>query len=177
VRQCAAVAGMVPIGVVAGLAHARWSGAVVGAAGVVLVVLLVVLAGVRQRVRDEAIDLLLTGYQNAPISAVQKERRRLSSGRARLGLSRTYVTIARQAQPGAGLVTPGARPLFQRSVVQGVVEELLAIARALEAGRACAPAVARAERLITNGTSKLYGSDQHALKAELNRILGDLQDQ
>lgn len=175
VGQSAAVAAVLGAGIAARVANASWSWPLVGAAAIVLVALLIVLAAVRQRVRDEAIDLLLTGYQNAPIGAVQTERRRLVSRRTRQALGMSYVTIARQARPAAGLVVAGARPLFQRRIVRGVIEELLAIGRALQDDRVAAPAVARAERLITDGTSNLYGSDQRSLKAELDRILDDLE--
>ncbi len=135
VRQSAAVAAVLAGGIATRAANVAWSWALIGAATIVLSTLLIILAGLRQRVRDEAIDLLMTGYQNAPIAAVQNERRRLVSRRTRHALSDTYTTIARQARPAA----------------------------------------ARAERLITNGTSNLYGSDQRALKAEFTRILDDLE--
>ena len=159
------------------IANATWSWPLIGAAAIVLVGLLIILAAVRQRVRDEAINLLLTGYENAPIAAVQNERRRLVSRRTRRALGMNYMTIARQAGPGAGLVVASARPLFQRRIVRGVIEELVAIGRALERDDVAAPAVARAERLITDGTSNLYGSDQRSLKVELQRILNDLKDE
>jgi hypothetical protein len=174
-RQCAAVGCTLLVGILAGLAHNGWSWPLVGAAGVVLVTLLVILAGLRQRVREEAIDLLLTGYLNAPVSAIQVERRRLSSPRTRLALSRTYLTITQQARSGARLA-PAARPLFHPWVVRDVEEELLAVAHALEAERVSVLTVARAERLITNGTSNLYGFDPGSLKSDLHRILDDLKD-
>ena len=175
-EQAGAVAAVLAIGIAARIGNESWSWPLIGAAGIVLVGLLIILAAVRQRVRDEAINLLLTGYENAPIAAVQNERRRLVSRRTRRALGKTYMTIARQAGPGAGLVVASARPLFQRRIVRGVINELVAIGQALERDDVAAPAVARAERLITDGTSKLYGSDQRSLKLELQRILDDLTD-
>jgi hypothetical protein len=176
-QQAAAVAAVLAIGAGARIAHVTWSWPLICAAGIVLVGLLIIRAAVRQRVRDEAINLLLTGYETAPIAAVQNQRRRLVSRRTRRALGRTYTTIARQAGPGAGLVVPSARPLFQRRIVRGVIDELVAIGQALERDDVAAPAVARAERLITDGTSNLYGSDQRSLKQELQRILKQLKDE
>jgi hypothetical protein len=172
-QQVGAVAVLLAIGVAARIASAAWSWALIGSAAVVLAGLLMIRAALRQQVRDEAINLLLTGYENASIGAVQNERRRLLAGRTRRALGRTYLTIARQAQLRAKFAL--ARPLFQCWVVRDVVEELIAIGRALEADQVGAPAVARAERLISDGTSSLYGSDPRPLRLELQRILDDLR--
>ena len=176
-QQAGAVAAVLAIGAVARIADVTWSWPLICAAGIVLVGLVIILAAVRRCVRDEAINLLLTGYEDAPIAAVQNERRRLVSRRTRRALGRTYTTIAREAGPGAGLVVASARPLFQRRIVRGVINELVAIGQALERDDVAAPAVARAERLITDGTSNLYGSDQRSLKLELQRILNHLKDE
>ncbi len=163
------------LGVGARVVDLTRSWAFIAAAGSVCTALIIMLVVVRQRVRDEAIELLLTGHQYAPIAAVENERRRLMSRSTRRALGKTYLTIADQARPKNVLLVAGARPLFQRRVVNTVIDELLAVGRALESDQAGAPAVARAERLITNGTSHLYGSDQQALKAELSRILDELE--
>ena len=175
-EQAGAVAAVLAIGIAARIGNETWSWPLIYAAGIVLVGLLIIRAAVRQGVRDEAINLLLTGYENVPIAAVQNERRRLVSRRTRCALGKTYMTIAREAGPGAGLVMASSRPLFQRRIVRGVINELVAIGQALERDDVAAPAVARAERLITDGTSNLYGSDQRALKLELQRILDELKD-
>ncbi|MGB0093750.1 MAG: hypothetical protein WBP81_14620 [Solirubrobacteraceae bacterium] len=68
----------------------------------------------------------------------------------------------------------GARPLFHPRTVAAILEDLLAVARALEAEGVSAQGVARAERVFTDGASPLYGHDVIALHAELRRVHHDL---
>lgn len=162
-------------GLVAWWTGVTWAWALAGAAVAVLGVLLMIVAARRQRVRDEAVGLLLSGYETGPIAAVHQQRKRLTARRTRRALSRTYRTIIYEARPRTTPVLAGTRPLFEPRVVRTVLAEILAVSRALEEDHVPATFVARAERLITATSSSLYGADPLALKADLRRILdGDV---
>ena len=139
-----------------------------------LSILTLLIAGFRQCKHDHAIDLILKGYQNVPIAAIQDQRRRLLSTRTRaLASPASFEEMIDQVQNWPTL-QPGGTPLFHPRTVAGAIEDLLAVARALESEVVSAQGVARAERAFTDGASPLYGHDVIALHAELRRVHHDL---
>ena len=117
--------------------------------------------------RDLCLELIIEGRGGVPLAAVEHERRRLDPRRrARLArLIEELVELAdrwptRPAQP---------RPLFDSRVVRQVAPQLRETACLVRAGDPPAPGVALVERLVTSGTSPLYGSEVEQLRQELGR--------
>lgn len=173
-RQWVLVAAVFLGAAAAGIAGEAWAWPLILGAGIVFSVLTLLIAGFRQCKHDQAIDLILKGYQNVPIEAIQDQRRRLLSTRTRSSLARHFEEMIDQVQKRPTLLPREARPLFHPRTVAGAIEDLLAVARALESNVVSAAGVARAERMITDGASPLYGHDVIALHAELRRVHHDL---
>jgi hypothetical protein len=117
--------------------------------------------------RDLCLELIIEGRGGVPLAAVERERRRLDPRRqARLARSlEELVELAdrwptRPAQP---------RPLFDSRVVRQVAPQLRETAGLVRAGDPPAPGVALVERLVTSGTSPLYGAEVEQLRQELGR--------
>jgi hypothetical protein len=117
--------------------------------------------------RDLCLELIIEGRGGVPLAAVEHERRRLDPcRRARLARSiEELVELAdrwptRPAEP---------RPLFDSRLVRQVAPQLRETACLMRAGDPPAPGVALVERLVTSGTSPLYGSDVEQLRRELGR--------
>jgi hypothetical protein len=138
-------------------------------ASVVFVVLTILAAAFRQREHDRAIDVILDGYEEIPIAAVRRQRRRLLSDRTRRTLARNFEHMIHQAS-APQIQMRGARPLFHLRVVAKVSPDLYEVVRLLRTGHVPARGVARAERMITDGTSPLYGLEVDALREELHRV-------
>ena len=85
----------------------------------------------RQRQSDRALDLILQGRETLPVTAIQRQRRRLVDPRTRLGLARAFETViiqqshdsARRSEPEAPL------PLFDRQESSAPANAELAAAR------------------------------------------------
>jgi hypothetical protein len=137
----------------------------------VLAILTVMLVSLRQRRRDLAVDLILQGRDNVPISAVRHECERLTSGRTRHALARAFEGITDDATRPPTLQPRGSRPLYHRAVVAPASPELQAIVRLLKMNAGSVSGVARAERVITGAASPLYGWDPGALRDELGRVI------
>jgi hypothetical protein len=171
-RQSVVVAGALLGSTVAYLAGQRWAWTLMLGAGIVLAILTLLAAGLQQCRRDRAIDLILKGCQNMPIAAIQCQRQRLLSRRTRTRLARNIRQTVKEVSKPAWQAREVA--LFHRQTVANATDDLLAVANALEADHVSAQGAARAERLISDGTSPFYGQDVIALRAELHRIHHDL---
>jgi hypothetical protein len=117
--------------------------------------------------RDLCLELIIEGRAGLPLAAVEHEWRRLDP-RRRACLARSIEEVAgladrRRTRPAQ------RRPLFVGRVVRQVAPQLRETARLLRADDAAAPGVALVERLVTSGTSPLYGSEVEPLRRELGR--------
>lgn len=174
IRQCTLVAAVLAGSIVA-LIEARARAAPLAvSSGVVLLILTAVVGAFRQRKRDCAIDLILEGHETVPITAVQHQRRRLLSPRTRTTLARNFEDMIEQASKPAQLQMRGARPLSDLGIVAKATPDLHELVGLLHGDHVSARGVARAERLITDGASPLYGHNVSALRAELHRVHFDL---
>ena len=169
-RQSIVIATVFAGSVVAVCAGARSAASIAASAGIVLVGVVIRGAAFRQRESDRAIDLILQGRETLPVTAIQRQQRRLIDPRTRLGLARAFETVISQATVRPKLRTRGTIPLFEVRVVAPVRAELAAVAALLREACPVALGVARAERLLTDGRSPLYGQSVQALCDELQHV-------
>lgn len=175
-RQWNHVAAELAGSVIARAEGGRWASGLVCSAGGVLVVLSLLLAVRVQARRDCVIDVILGGGEDLPVPIVQRARRRLVSSRNRVGLAESLEEIAREAaapRTGRVRIVPS---LFEPRVVAQVADELLQLSAELRTGHVSARGVASLERLVSYATSPLYGRDVAALRGELRRVRGLLEE-
>src|SRR5262249_25072018 len=139
-------------------------------AGAALVFVTALVVSVRQRRRDHAIDLILDGHESLPIAVVAEQCSRLASTRTRRALACRYVEMVDLATHHHRPLPAGAVPLYHLPVVVKATAELLEIVRLLQSPQVPIRGVARAERVIANAASPLYGWDSRALRAELRQV-------
>jgi hypothetical protein len=168
-RQSLVVAAMLTGSVIGDLDRQRWGLPLALSSAVVLAILSLTALGLRYRRRDRAIDLILEGREHVQIAAVQHERRRLMSERARTGLARSFEDVINESRR-TGPQMRASRPLFHLWVVRESSKELSELVSLLASHHTSVQGLARAERLIAGGTSPLYGDDAGALRAEIRRI-------
>ena len=173
-RQCVVVAAVLVGAIAAHIAGYAWAWTLILGAGVVLSILALLAVGFQQCKRDHAIDLILKGYQNFPIAAVQDQRRRLLAARTRLRLSRSLIHTVNEVSQRPRWQACGSVPLFHPQTIAEAIDELLEVAHALAVEEVSAQGIARAERLITDGASSFHGHDSIVLRAELRRTRHDL---
>jgi hypothetical protein len=173
-RQCTIVAAVLCGSGIACLEGRGWAAPLAVAAAITLAILAVVAVSLRQRRRDHAIDVILEGREEVGLAVVQRECGRLRSARTRRALARSFTEMVHQATHPQKLQMRGARPLYHLAIVAGVTDELLELASGLEREAVSTIGVARAERLITNAMSPLYGLEPGALRTELRRIISQL---
>jgi hypothetical protein len=142
--------------------------AVLVAAAAVQVALGCELALTVQRCRECARDLVIDGRGDLPIEAVQREWRRLEGGACREGLA-AWVDAVRDVAAHPAWWPGAVRPLFRPSVVAAVDSDLAELAARLRRESVGVRGVAMLERLLTQGTSPLYGNDVRGLREELRR--------
>ncbi len=162
----AAAALLAAIGTASGRA---WGLPLLVAGGIVQLGVLVRLALLAQVQRERASELIIAGRGGLPLTALERELRRLQRPRRRAGLADALEELVRAAERWPRIVPP-ARPVFDPRLVRAAAVELRAIAARLRAGTDAVSAVARVERLLTSGASPLYGREQEALRHELLRI-------
>jgi hypothetical protein len=167
-ERSVAVSLMLAIGVFALIDDLSIGGPLVVAAATVLAALLAragALAGTRNR---RAVELIVQGRGELPLEAVVRERQRLLDPVHRERLARSLDAIRTEVErpPGA---CHAIQPLYRVPVVRAVSFELGQTAGLVRNdGGLCG--LARAEQLITDGHSPLYGDDEVALRQELDRI-------
>ncbi len=169
-RQSIVIATALAGSVVAVCAGASSAASIAVSAAIVLAGVLIRGAASRQRQSDRAIDLILQGRETLPVTAIQRHRQRLLDPRTRLGLARAFETVISQATNRPTLRTRGTLPLFDLRVVAPANAELAAVAALLREACPVARGVARAERLLTDARSPLYGHSAQALCDELQHV-------
>ena len=169
-RQSIAIATVFAGSVVAASAGARPAVSIAVSAGIVLAAVVLRAAASRQQQSDRAIDLILQGRETLPVTAIQRQRRRLIDPRTTLELARAIETVISQATVRPKLRTRGTIPLFDVRVVAPATAELAAVAALLREPCPVARGVARAERLLTDARSPLYGHSARALCDELQHV-------
>ena len=136
------VAAVLAGSVIALIEGRSWASPLALSAAGVLLVLGVLLAAHLQRERDRAIELILEGREGVPVAAVQRQRRRLSSKRTRLGLASSFEDILEEASTRRRVQFRPLSPLFEPRVVRAVTNELrgvIALLRSEETRRAVSP--------------------------------------
>jgi hypothetical protein len=125
--------------------------------------------------RERACDLLIRGRGDLALAVVHRERRRLVDPRRRETLARTYESLGDEPD-ASGRVPCRACVIVMPSTMAKVRPELALIAALLRDDAASVRGVAAAERLITAGSSSLYGRDDEVLRQDLRRIAHLLRD-
>lgn len=144
---------------------------------VAVAVQLVLAAGLAAAValgRERARDLLIEGG-DVRLPVLARERRRLLGRRRRDALAGGLEDLVRCAER-RDCILPGSRPIFDPFLVRQVSAELLALASDLRSATVGVRGVARIERLLTIGTSPLFGTAADELRAELARIRIEVGD-
>jgi hypothetical protein len=147
-----------------------WAAPLAGAAAVVLAVLALIVAACRTHQRDRALDLILEGRDDIPVTEVQRQRTRLSSERTRRDLSLSLKEIVRDGASRNRRSSCRIPPLFDPAVVTAVAEDLRIISRLLLEHAGNVRGIALTELLVTRATSPLYGRDVVQLREELRRV-------
>jgi len=148
--------------------------AVLAAAALVEFVLAGAIVALRSVRRDLALQLIIDGRGDLPLRALIRERRRLSNPRTQAGLARALEGVIRAAARWPRTI-PTARPVFDVHQVRAATPQLKALAELLNAEPAQARAVALIERLLTCGSSPLYGEQPDELRHELELIRAELE--
>ena len=166
-KQSLAVAAALVGSVVARCEGDAWATAMTVSAGTVLLVLAAIAMTLAQRKRERALDLILEGHERIPVTAVQRERRRLLARRTRRRLARTFETVIEEGTTARMLPSGNASPLFDTAMVSSVQSEIRRVIAALPMACSHARGVARAERVLTDARSPLHGHDPEVLRQEL----------
>jgi hypothetical protein len=114
-------------------------------------------------------DLVIGGREQLPLAALRCELRRLRDPRRRAWLARAVKELADSADHPRREIGLGP-PLYNLRVLAAVQPQLRDLARSLQAGGGGVRGVALLDRLITSGTSPLYGRRVGPLRDELGRI-------
>ena len=172
-RQSTAT-GLVVVTCAAGvLFGADWARAPLIAAVAVQLVLAAFLAAAVALRRERARDLLIEG-RDVGLPVLARERQRLLAYRRRETLADTLEDLVHCAER-LDRMLPMSRPVYHGFVVRQLASELLALAADLRSAVGVR-GVARTERLLTIGTSPLFGTETEELRAELARIRTDVAD-
>jgi hypothetical protein len=155
----------------AGVADLR---ALVFTAAVVLAVLLGSRANAARVRRERAVQLIADGRADVPMAAVEREARRLRDPRRVFLLARSLDALRLEAR--APYRDRRTRPLYVPGVIREVDAEVAMLARLMRAEppRAGLAATARAERLLGDAESPLYGDDPRRLREEIARVVSAL---
>ena len=170
VRQSLAVAAVLVGSSIDLMAGRAWAATLAASATVVLVGLTAIAAACKQTQRDRALALILEGRENVPVAAVQHQRRRLLDSRTRTTLARNLAAVIDQASTRRGLQACRIVPLFDRTVIRTVADDLRAVIRLLGSDHAPVRGIALVEHLLTDAFSPLYGTQVEPLREELHRI-------
>jgi hypothetical protein len=114
-------------------------------------------------------DLVIDGRGRLPLAALQRELRRLRDPRLQAQLARSVENLAHPADHRHRELGLGP-PLYRSQVLAAVESQLRELARSLHAEAAGVRGVAMLDRLITCGSSPLYGARVEPLRDELGRI-------
>jgi hypothetical protein len=145
--------------------NASYARALAIGAGAVQVALGLRWANLRVQRREACLELVSAGCEHLSLDVVARERQRLVDPRhqARLASSLEHLAAMR-VQP-----RERRRPICSRRVLAAVEPQLREIAARLRAGGVDVRGVALLDRLVTSGSSPLYGEEVGALRTELAR--------
>lgn len=154
-----------------GVLHPRLARASEIASAVVAVLLVIALPLVRSRSREIARDLIASGREDLPVSAVRDERRRLLRRRSRMQLAGTLERIVERAEMRSRAWAHASyADVPSVLATRNDIRAIAALLRRSDSPRA--QATAQVHRLITDGpTSPLYAQQPVLLEQELGRIL------
>jgi len=169
-RHSAVVGAILLVSGAAAIQGVPWAPAVTVSAAIVEIGFGIAAAFARQRRRDCALQLIVDGGEAVQVRAVQRERQRLSSLRARRRLADAIDEMIECAAHPPKLCLRGTRPLYSIRVLAAAAAELREITLLLRSGQPTIRGVALTERLITDGMSPLYGDEPNALREEVHRI-------
>jgi hypothetical protein len=167
VKQSLLVAVVVFAGVLALIEHASAASSVLLGAVVVEATLACAVAISSCRTRDRVIELIVDGREDLPLLAIERERRRLLNPGNREALAARIDQVRLLGRQSSA--RRDAWPLHRPTIAR-VAPELDRVAALLRSGRGDARAAAMIERLLSEGTSPLYGRDPLALSEQLHRI-------
>jgi hypothetical protein len=168
VEQCVVVSVLLAVGVYALIEDLSIGVPLTVAAATVLVGLLARVGDLVESRNRQAVDLIAEGRGSLPVAAVARARRRLLDPAERERLARTFDLLrAEVARPGSAC--HAIQPVYSVRVVRAASAELAEVARLVRAGGSVR-GLARAERLVTDGCSPLYGDAELVLRQELGRI-------
>jgi hypothetical protein len=170
VRQWRAVAAVLVGSLIDLIVGRAWAATLAASATVVLSGLTAIAAARRQSQRDRALALILEGRDSVPVTAVQRQRRRLLDPRTRTTLARNLAVIIDQSSTRCRVSACRIRPLFERAVIRAVEDDLRAVIRLLGSDYAPVRGVALVEHLLTDAFSPLYGNQVEPLREELHRV-------
>lgn len=119
--------------------------------------------------RELCRDLVIGGRERLPLAALDCELRRLRDPRHQARLARAVEELADTADHDHHELGFGP-PLYSRRVLAAVQPQLRDLVPSLRADGAGVRGVALLDRLITSGTSPLYGKQVRSLRDELGRI-------
>jgi hypothetical protein len=145
--------------------NASYARALAIGAGVVQVALGLRWASLRVQRRDLCLELVSTGREHLPLAVVARERQRLDDPRHQAQLATSLEHLA--AMPVQR--RERQRPICSRRVLAAVEPQLRDTAARLRAGGVELRGVALLDRLVTSGSSPLYGQEIGALRNELAR--------
>jgi hypothetical protein len=145
--------------------NASYARALAIGAGVVQVALCLRWASLRVQRRELCLELVIAGREHLPLAVVARERQRLDDPRCQAQLATSLEHLA--AMPVQR--RERQRPICSRRVLAAVEPQLRDIAARLRAGGVEPRGVALLDRLVTSGSSPLYGEVIGALRNELAR--------
>ena len=157
-------------GIVGSLRHVPRAPLELGAAVLVVLVLAAAFLFVRGRLRSVAQELIASGHGGLGIHAVDDERRRLLSRKAREHAARWLEDTLRHADRWSKQ-SRAYRPRSELRLLQHTATEIRDVAATLRSSSVNVVGVARTMRLVNGGVdSLLFTGDVERLRHELNGI-------
>jgi hypothetical protein len=150
-------------------ANAPFALALMVAAAVVQLALGTRFAMLRAYRRELCLDLVIGGRERLPLAVLERELRRLRDPQFQARLARAVEDFADIADHDRREIGLGP-PVYDRRVLAAVEPQLRDLVRSLRADAVAVRGVALLDRLITAGTSPLYGGRVGPLRDELGRI-------
>jgi hypothetical protein len=176
VQRYVAMLGLLLVAALATLAGLDWAAWVLASGAAVAVVLALSLWS-RTTVRDdEVLALIVRGGGGTDLPVVRRARERLLSESRRVDLARALEALSGRAlcdwEPAIHPALPvvSGRAAASAAAASAAAAELAATAKLIRAEDAGLAGLALAERLVTDGTSALYGDDERLLRDELARL-------
>jgi hypothetical protein len=125
-------------------------------------------ASLRVQRRELCLELVIAGRERLPLAVVARERQRLDDPRRQAQLATSLEHLAAIAVPRRR-PRERQRPIYNPRVMAAVEPQLRDVAARLRDGGVDLRGVALLERLVTSGSSPLYGERACSLRDELAR--------